>query len=131
MDSLTTQPIMCSWDEFKQMAQLTGIKELKHLRSSVQDIGNWQSLCRNLGMSEGDIARITTERYSEVLKKDDCLKSYFNSNEAYWEKVIIAVARPPFRYKQLAVTIAERYLKHSPNMDRILTMIKKCDIITV
>ena len=121
---------VCSWDEFKQMAQLTGIKEFKYLRSSVHDIGNWQSLCRNLGMREGDIERIMTERHSEVLKKDDCLKSYFNLNEAYWEEVIVAVATPPFRNKQLAEIIAENYLKDSPNKDKILTMIKKCDTIT-
>ena len=118
---------MCSWNEFKQTAKLTGIEKFNNLRRSIEKIGNWQSLCRNLGMNEADMDRIMNERYTELLKKDECLKSYFNSNKAYWEEVAIAVARPPFNNKRLAETIAEKHLIHSPNKDRILDMIKGCN----
>ena len=122
--------IFCSWNEFKQRVPLTEIEHFNDLRWSLQVINLWQSLCRNLNMNEAVVDRIMNEGYTEQTKKDECLKSYFNSNEAYWEEVIVAVARPPFGDKRLAETIAEKYLKHNPNKDKILTMIKKCDTIT-
>ena len=74
---------MCSWSKFRQKANLTRIEKFNDLRRSVEEIGIWQSLCRNLDMNEADMSRIMNERYTEELKKDECLKSYFNSNEAY------------------------------------------------
>ena len=121
----------CSWNEFKQTAKFTGIETVNQLRWSIEVVSNWHSLCRNLDMSEAAMNRIANERYTEQQKKDECLTAYFNSNEAYWEEVIIAVLRSPFGDKRLAATIAEKYLKHSPIKDTILTMIKKCDTITI
>ena len=62
--------------------------------------------------------------------KDKCLESYFNSDEAYWEEVVIAVARPPLKNKRLAKEIAEKHMEDSPSINRVLTMIKSCDTIT-
>ena len=123
--------ILCSWNQFKQRVNLTDVEHFLELRGSLQEINQWLSLCRNLNVKEAVVDRIMNEGYREQIKKEECLKSYFNSNEAYWEEVIVAVARPPFRNKRLAETIAENYLKHSPNKDKILTMIKKCDTITL
>ena len=91
---IACQP-MCSRNEFRQTANLTRIENLSDLRWSVEKIGDWQSLCRNLNLNEGAMNRIMNERYKEQHKKDECLQSYINSDKAYWEEVVIAVARPP------------------------------------
>ena len=122
--------IFCSWNDFKQRVHLTEVKHFNNLRWSLQAINQWPSLCRNLNMNEAVVDRIMNERHTEQTKKDECLKSYLNSNKAYWEEVIVAVARPPFSNKQLAETIAKEHLKHSPNKDMILNMINSCDTIT-
>ena len=118
---------MCSWNEFRQTANLTRIENVSDIRWSVEKIGDWQSLCRNLNVNEGAMNSIMNERYKEQHKKDDCLQSYINSDKAYWEEVVIAVARPPFRDKILAKMIAEKHLEHSPSKDKIMAMIESCD----
>ena len=58
--------------------------------------------------------------------KDECLRSYFNSDEGSWEEVVIAVARSSVGNKWLAKRIAEKHL-YSPNNDTILSMLNSCD----
>ena len=118
--------IMCSWNEFKQIVNLREIKDLNDLRWSMQKIGDWQSLCKNLHLDTANMNRIKNERSIEYEKKDECLQSYFNSDEGSWEEVVMAVASPPFNNKRLAKKIAEKHLV-SPNKDTILAMIKTCD----
>ena len=69
--------------------------------------------------------RILNDR-SRDHPKDECLRSYFNSDEGSWEEVVIAVARPSVGNKQLAKRIAEKHL-YSPNNDTILSMLNSCD----
>ena len=114
---------ICSWIEFKQTAQLTGIQSLNILRWSVEEIGDWQSLCLNLNLSTADMNRILNDRDHP---KDECLRSYFNSDKGSWEEVVIAVARPSVGNKRLAKRIAEKHL-HSPNKERIMSMLNNCD----
>ena len=69
--------------------------------------------------------RLKNERFTEFQKKDGCLQSYVDSDEASWEEVVIAVARHPFNNKRLAKNIAEKHL-HSPNNHTIISMVDKC-----
>ena len=71
---------MCSRNEFKQIVNLIGIKYLYDLHWSMQEIGDWQSLCRNLHLDTADMNRIKNERSREYEKKDEGLQSYFNSD---------------------------------------------------
>ena len=111
---------MCSLQEFQQTASFTRIDKFNDLRQSVETIGDWQSLCRNLDVDLEDIL------HDRDHSKDKCLQSYFNSDEAYWEEVVMAVVRPPLKNKRVAKEIAKKYLC-SPNNDTILSMVKYCD----
>ena len=119
-------PRKCSFQEFKQTVNLTEIKDYRVLRQSVEKIGEWQSLCENLDLDETEMSRIKNEELRPHLKKDECLKSYVNSDKGSWEEVVIAVARYPFYDKRLAKNIAEEHLQ-SPNLSKIMSMLDNCD----
>ena len=91
---------LCLWNEFK--LNLTGIKDLSDLRWFMQEIGDWQSLCKNLHLDTADMNRIKNERSRKHKKRGKCLQSYLNSDEGSWEEVVMAVASPPFNNKHLA-----------------------------
>ena len=120
---MPTDTKICSWIEFKQTAKLTRIVTLNDLRWSVEQIGDWQSLCQNLNLSTVNMNRILNDRDHP---KDECLRSYFNSDKGSWEEVVIAVARPSVGDKRLAKRIAEKCL-YSPNNVTILSMLNNCD----
>ena len=81
----------------------------KTLLDDLQDIGNWESLCTHLEVSETVMDPL---RYSELaitIKKERCLSAYIDSGEATWDHVVKVVCSPPFNKIKLGKEIAKRH----------------------
>ena len=77
-------------------------------------------------MGRAIINKIGSETSTNIHdKKNECLQSYFDSDEGSWEEMVIAVARHPINKKRIAKDIAEQHL-HSPNKDAIISMVNNC-----
>ena len=87
------------------------IQEVNDLIQAVQEIGDWQGLCTNLGVSEGKIEALvhSTATVTVDAKKADCLRAYFKSGEAKWSNVVKAVAMYPVGNKLVAKQIAKAH----------------------
>ena len=109
----------CSFQLFKEMNTLTEIEKYYDLHESVEEIGEWLSLCKNLKVDEGTMNRLDNDN-------DECLRYYVNSDEGSWEEVVISVARPPFKNKRLAKKIAQQHVCND-NIDKIMWMLNNCN----
>ncbi len=87
-------------------------KELD-LFTSLQDIGDWDSLCTNLEVNKGRMAELRDSTQKGHLKKKECLTTYFDSGDAKWNDVVKVVAGFPFYKKVLACKIAETFMNMS------------------
>lgn len=83
------------------------IQKLNDLIQAVQEIGDWQGLCTNLGVNEGKIDSLIHSTATVDTKKAGCLRAYFNGGEAKWSNVIKAVAMHPINNIRVAKQIAE------------------------
>ena len=86
------------------------IKDKRDLFSALASIGNWESLCVNLGVDDSAIGDIKFSGKDVTLKKQDCLTYYFD-NDPDWGKVVAVVAKYPISKKTLACQIAKKYMK--------------------
>ena len=77
---------------------------MNDLIQAVKDIGDWRSLCMNLGVSEGEMDNII---HNDGTKKIDCLQAYWNGGDAKWSDVVRAVAMSPINNKRVAKEIAK------------------------
>lgn len=91
------------------------------------EVGNWQGLCENLNVNKGLMNMLRYSSEHSYYKKSDCLKAYFNQDEAIWEEVVLAVAQYPVNNTELARNIAQKYIIHEPNQIKILTMLQCCN----
>ena len=85
------------------------IQKLNDLIQAVKDIGDWQGLCTNLGVSEGVIDTLVHSTATVDTKKADCLRAYFKSGEAKWSNVVKAVVMYPISNKLVAKQIAKAH----------------------
>ena len=86
------------------------IQKVNDLIQAVQEIGDWEGLCTNLGVSEGKIdALVHSTATVDTTKKARCLRAYFKSGEAKWSNVVKAVARYPIDNKRVAEQIAKAH----------------------
>lgn len=109
----------CSFQHLKKLNTLTEIEKYYDLRESVEEIGDWLSLCKNLKVEEGIMNRL------KDYNNDECLKYYVNSDLGSWEEVVMSVARPPFKNKRLAKKIAQQHVCND-NKDKIFWMLNYC-----
>ena len=85
------------------------VQKLNDLIQAVKEIGNWEGLCTNLGISEGKIDALIHSTATVDTKKADCLRTYFNGGEAKWSKIVEAVAMHPINNIRVAKQIAEAH----------------------
>ena len=76
---------------------------------AVAEIGDWESLCENLGVPKPVMNRLCFSSEHHQRKKSECLQVYIDSGEACWEEVVKVVANDPFYNKRLAKKIASKY----------------------
>ena len=70
------------------------------------EIGDWETLCENLGVPKAVINALRSSSMENGIKKSRCLEAYLNTGEACWEDVVEVVADHPFHNKRLARKIA-------------------------
>ena len=76
---------------------------------AVAEIGDWESLCENLGVPKPMMNRLRFSNKQDERKKSECLQAYIDTGEACWEEVVKVVANHPFYNKRLAKKIASKY----------------------
>ena len=76
---------------------------------AVAEVGNWKSLCENLGVLKEVMNSLDYSSEHHQRKKRECLQAYIDSGEACWEEVVNVVASDPFHNKRLAKKIASKY----------------------
>ena len=83
------------------------ISNKQELGKAVAEIGDWETLCENLGVEK---AVINALHYvidpDNKIKKSRCLEAYLNTGRACWEQVVKVVADHPFYNAKLARSIA-------------------------
>ena len=72
------------------------------------DIGDWESLCENLGVPNAVMNPLRFSHKQPERKKSECLEAYLNTDNTCWEQVVKVVANGPFPNKKLARQIANK-----------------------
>jgi len=85
------------------------ISKTQELEMAVAEIGDWESLCENLGVPNPVMMRLRFSNKQDGRKKRECLQAYIDLGEACWEEVVKVVANDPFYNKRLAYEIASKY----------------------
>ena len=70
------------------------------------EIGDWESLCENLGVPKAVLNELRFSDKQRGRKKSGCLEAYLDTDNACWEQVVKVVADHPFHNKRLARKIA-------------------------
>ena len=71
------------------------------------EIGDWETLCENLGVEKAVINRLRNMIDTDsTIKKRRCLEAYLDTGRACWEQVVKVLADYPFYNARLANNIA-------------------------
>ncbi len=87
------------------------VTSVKELYLMLEDIGNWEALCLNLGVQGSVIDELRHSRLEVSVMKLRCIEAYFNSGEATWEDVVLAVTLYPIMNTKVANKITQKYLR--------------------
>ena len=83
------------------------ISNKQELGRAVAEIGDWETLCENLGVEKAVINRLRNLIDTDsTIKKSRCLEAFLNTGGACWEQVVKVVADYPFYNARLASNIA-------------------------
>lgn len=87
----------------------TSISNKKELEKAVAEIGDWETLCENLGVRKSVINNLRYSNKQTGRRKSECLQAYLDTDQACWEKVVMVVSEHPFNNRRLANSIANTY----------------------
>ena len=83
------------------------ISNKQELGKAVAEIGDWETLCENLGVEKAVINALRDMINTDSTKKKSrCLEAYLDTGRACWEQVVKVVADYPFYNARLARNIA-------------------------
>jgi len=82
------------------------ISKKRELEKAVAEIGDWETLCGNLGVPKAVLNELRSSSMENGIKKSRCLEAYLNTGDTCWEEVVEVVADYPFYNKKLARKIA-------------------------
>ena len=85
------------------------IKNKLHLFAALSEVGNWESLCTNLGVSDSLMEALRFSDKNNMLKKEECLKHFYN-DDPDWGHVVNTVAEFPISNPTLACKIAKKFM---------------------
>ena len=83
------------------------------------EIGDWESLCENLGVEKAVINELRSSSMENGKKKSRCLEAYIDTDEACWEQVVEVVADYPFHKRKLAREIADKHGVHYSSREEL------------
>ena len=91
------------------------VSNKQELEKAVAEIGNWETLCENLGVEKAVVNRLRNMIDTDsTIKKSRCLEAYLDTGRACWEQVVKVVADYPFYNARLANNIADmQYIDYS------------------
>ena len=95
------------------------ISKKRELEKAVAEIGEWESLCENLGAPKAVINELRSSSMENGKKKSRCLEAYVDTGEACWEKVVEVVADYPFYNGRLAREIAGKHGVHYSSREEL------------
>ena len=72
------------------------------------EIGDWETLCENLGVPKAVLSELRFSDKQTGRRKSECLEAYVNTDKACWEHVVKVIADFPFHNKRLARQIADK-----------------------
>ncbi len=87
------------------------ITDTQELYIILEDIGNWEALCVNLGVREGFINELRYSKLEVSVLKLRCIETYVKAGTATWEDVIWAIKLYPIQSTKTAKKIEEKYLQ--------------------
>ena len=92
----------------------TKIESSQVLFQELAEIGSWEHLCDNLGVSTATMNSLKHESAQNTEKKRRCLKAFYNEDteqgvQVCWETVVKAVSSFPISNPKLAKKIANKY----------------------
>ena len=82
---------------------------IKALLDDLEEIGNWELLCTHLEVNGAVMDTLRHSGLDITIKKERCLSSYIDSEEATWNHVVKVVCSPPFNKIKLGKKIAKRH----------------------
>lgn len=93
------------------------IHDINQLQEAVKEIGDWRSLCMNLGVDSAIMDElIHAQNKLDKAKKADCLQAYIDSGEAHWCKVADAVSKYPVNKRRIGNIIRKEYCPKDSNV---------------
>ena len=95
------------------------ISKKQELEKAVAEIGDWETLCENLGAPKAVINELRSSSMQDGKKKSRCLEAYIDTDEACWEQVVEVIADHPFRNKRLARQIADKHGVHYSSREEL------------
>ena len=95
------------------------ISNKRELEKAVAEIGDWESLCENLGAPKAVISGLRSSSMQDGRKKSRCLEAYIDTDEACWEQVVEVVADNPFYNRKLARKIADKHGVHYSSREEL------------
>lgn len=84
------------------------------LYQELKEIGQWEDLCLNLGVSTATMESLKHDSAQNTEKKRQCLKAFYQEDtepgvQVCWETVVKAVSSYPISKRNLAKEIANKY----------------------
>ena len=100
----------------------TKIESPRVLFQELKEIGSWEDLCLNLGVSMVTMESLKHESAQNTEKKRQCLKAFYDEDTepevvVCWETVVKAVSSFPISNKKLAKKIANKYSINTATID--------------
>ena len=77
----------------------------------LEDIGNWEGLCINLGVPSGLVNELRYSKLEVSVLKIRCAEAYMDNAEPTWEHVIWAVTLYPIHSMKTVKKIKQKYLQ--------------------
>ena len=92
----------------------TKIESPRVLFQELREIGPWEHLCQNLGVSTATMESLKHDSAQNTEKKRHCLKAFYDEDtepgvQVCWETVLKAVSSFPISNRKLAKKIANKY----------------------
>ena len=92
-----------------EVLHCTEVENVNQLYQATAEIGNWDRLCSNLGIGNAKMEELRHSSGKNEEKKRECLQTYFDTGEAYWEEVVRALIKHPINNKRLGMKLVEQY----------------------
>ena len=101
------------FQSINQQKECTKIESSRVLFKELEEVGSWEHLCHNLGVSTATVNSLNLDHAQNTEKKRRCLEAFYKDKEprvqVCWETVVKAVSSYPISNRKLAKRIASKY----------------------